>query len=76
MKICLKPDVRCLLISVTGKTFTWEDYYDIHQKFWENRETHVSATTITEDELLLMKEESKKLGITTNSYIVAKLLKK
>ena len=60
----------------TGKTFTWEDYYDIHQKFWENRETHVSATTITEDELLLMKEESKKLGITMNSYIVAKQLEK
>lgn len=60
----------------TGKTFTWEDYYDIHQKFWENRETHVSTTTITEDELLRMKEESKELGITMNSYIVAKQLEK
>lgn len=60
----------------TGKTFTWEDYYNIHQKFWENRETHVSATTIMEDELLRMKEESKKLGITINSYIVAKQLEK
>lgn len=60
----------------TGKIFTWEDYYDIHQKFWENRKTHVSTTTISEDELLRMKEESKKMGITMNSYIVAKQMEK
>jgi len=59
-----------------GKVFTWEDYYDIHRKFWENRKTQVSATTISEDELLIMKEESKKMGITLNSYIVAKQVEK
>lgn len=60
----------------TGKVFAWEDYYDIHRKFWENRQTEVSTTTISEDELLKMKEESKELGITINSYIVAKYVEK
>ena len=59
-----------------GKVFTWEDYYNIHQKFWENRKTNVSTTTVSEDELLRMKEESKKLGITINSYIIAKQVEK
>lgn len=60
----------------TGKVFTWEDYFEIHRKFWENRETHVEKSTISDEELLNIKEESKKLGITVNSYIVAKQLEK
>lgn len=59
----------------TGKAFTWEDYYDIHQKFWKNRKRHISTTTIAEDELLRMKAESKNMGITLNSYMIAKHLK-
>lgn len=58
------------------KVFTWEDYYNIHQKFWENRQSYIETETISEPELLKMKEESKKLGITMNSYIVAKQLEK
>ena len=60
----------------TGKVFDWEDYYGIHRKFWENRKTCVSTATISEEELLKIKEESKKMGITINSYIVAKQVEK
>ena len=60
----------------TGKTFTWEDYYHIHRKFWESRKTHFSETTISREEFFSMKKECKELGITINSYIVAKQIEK
>lgn len=60
----------------TGKVFTWDDYYDIHEKFWKNRKTHISTATIIEEKFLRMKEESKNIGITINSYIVAQHVKK
>ncbi len=60
----------------TGKVFDWEDYFEIHKRFWKNRKTCVEETTVLEEELSKIKEESKKLGITVNSYIVAKQLEK
>lgn len=60
----------------TGKVFTWEDYFNIHNEFWKNRQTYVEKTTILEEELLRIKEHSKQIGITLNSYIIAKQLEK
>lgn len=60
----------------TGKVFDWADYYNIHEQFWKNRQTFIETTTIEEEELLKIKDECKKLGITMNSYIVAKQLEK
>ncbi len=59
----------------TGRTFTWEDYFDIHEKFWKNRQSYIEPATMSE-ELSEMKEKCKELGITINSYIVAKQLEK
>ena len=60
----------------TGKEFTWDDYFNIHNKFWENRQTYVEKTTIGEEKLLHIKERSRKIGITINSYIIAKQMEK
>ena len=59
----------------TGKLFGWEDYYNIHKKFWENRQNHVEKIVLSED-VQTIRENSKKMGITVNSYIVAKQLEK
>ena len=59
----------------TGKLFGWEDYYNIHKKFWENRQNYVEKIVLSED-VQEIREKSKKMGITVNSYIVAKQLEK
>lgn len=59
----------------TGKLFGWEDYYNIHKKFWANRQNHVEKIVLSED-VQEIREKSKKMGITVNSYIVAKQLEK
>ena len=59
----------------TGKLFGWEDYYNIHKKFWANRQNYVEKIVLSED-VQEIREKSKKMGITVNSYIVAKQLEK
>ena len=60
----------------TGKLFDWDDYFNIHNAFWKNRQTYVEKTTIEEEELLRIKEHSKEIGVTVNSYIIAKQMEK
>ncbi len=59
----------------TGKLFGWEDYYNIHEKFWKNRQTYVEKIVLSED-MQKIREKSKEMGITVNSYIVAKQFEK
>lgn len=59
----------------TGKLFGWEDYYNIHEQFWKNRQTYVEKIALSED-VQKIREKSKEMGITVNSYIVAKQFEK
>lgn len=59
----------------TGKLFGWEDYYNIHEKFWKNRQTYVEKVVLSEN-VQSIREKSKKMGITVNGYIVAKQFEK
>lgn len=59
----------------TGKLFEWEDYFKIHEAFWKDRQTYVENVILSEDTKQI-RENSKKIGITVNSYIVAKQLEK
>ncbi|MBR6769931.1 MAG: hypothetical protein IKM28_01565 [Lachnospiraceae bacterium] len=59
----------------TGRTFTWKDYFSIHENFWKDRQSYVKPTTMSES-LAEIKEKSTELGITINSYLTAKQLEK
>lgn len=59
----------------TGKPITWEDYYKIHEAYWKNRQSYVEPAVLTE-KLSEVKAKCKDLGITINSYMVAKQLEK
>lgn len=60
----------------TGRMFGWEDYYEIHKRFWEVWESEVRFENIGKEELEQIKEECKEKGITVNSYMMAKILEK
>lgn len=59
----------------TGKVFTWEDYFHIHEQFWKNRQSDIQIKVIEKNELNRVKAECKEMGITVNSYIFAQLLR-
>ena len=60
----------------TGKTFDWEDYYCLHRRFWDNKKTYAVSATIKGTEYYNIIEECKNLGISVNSYVLAKQLEK
>ena len=57
------------------RIFTWEDYYLIHETYWKDKSTYFEFTTLEADEVAALKQECKVLGITVNSYLVAKIMK-
>ena len=54
--------------------FGWDDYYKVHEVFWKNRRTEISFHEIEGNRLDELKAECKKLGVTVNTYLVAKLM--
>ena len=59
-----------------GKVFSWDDYYEIHEKFWKRRKSDVQFEMIEKEELETIKAECRALGVTVNSYIITKILQK
>ncbi len=79
-KLPLKSSIGLKLLNLqwkkTGKIFTWDDYFHIHEQFWKNRQSDIQIQVIEKDELSHIKAECKEMGITVNSYIFAEHLQK
>lgn len=53
-----------------GRTFTWEEYFSIHKKYWRNNQSDIIIKTYSATEM----KKFCKNGVTLNSYLIAKLL--
>ena len=54
-----------------AKTFTWDDYYAIHQKYWEDNVSDIRFKSCDLDEIKGKCPEN----VSINSYLIAQLLK-
>jgi len=59
--------------SRTRLHFGWEDYRKIHKNYWEKHKSDFSIRTVEGEELSNIKQKAHSMGITMNSYLVAKL---
>lgn len=55
----------------TGKVFTWDDYYDLHNEYWKNHSSDIEIKSYSANEL----KSRCKNGITLNSYLITELLR-
>ena len=55
-----------------GKAFTWEDYYDVHKRYWERHSSEIEVKTYSANEL----KKNCKNGATLNSYLITDFLRK
>lgn len=55
-----------------GKTFSWEDYLKIHNKYWSNRSSEITIEQHNETEISKMKQYCKG-KVTINSYLITYL---
>lgn len=58
------------------KVFGWEEYYRISDEFWKNKRTEIKLEEIEGKELSDLKRRCKEIGISLNSYLVARELQK
>ena len=59
-----------------GQAFTWEDYYSVHKKYWNNHYSDVKIETFDVKELKENIIRTCQGGITLNSYLITALLQK
>ena len=77
-KAKLRLGIRLVLKKVNrkwekvGKAFTWEDYYDVHKRYWESHSSEIEVKTYSANEL----KKNCKNGATLNSYLITDFLRK
>lgn len=56
--------------------FTWQDYYNLHNKYWETScsDIHYETLSISKTEQII--ERAKQIGCSVNSYLVTMFLQK
>lgn len=54
-----------------GKAFSWEEYYAIHQSYWESRSSRITVRTYSVGEI----KARCRNGVTLNSYLITDLLR-
>jgi len=58
----------------SGRNFTWDDYYKIHETCWKERSSQVVYETFSPEEVNRIRLCAKEMGVTINSYITSAFL--
>lgn len=56
--------------------FTWQDYYNIHDKYWEAVSFDIRYKTLSVDETAQIIKNARQIGCSVNSYLITVLLQK
>lgn len=56
--------------------FTWQDYYDLHNKYWATACSDIQYKTLSVAETEQIIEKAKQIGCSVNSYLVTMFLQK
>lgn len=59
----------------SGRSFTWDDYYNIHETYWKERSSQVIYETFSREEIDRIRICAKEMGVTVNTYIITAFLK-
>lgn len=56
--------------------FTWQDYYKLHNKYWETACSDIQYKTLSISETEQIIKKAKQIGCSVNSYLVTMFLQK
>lgn len=56
--------------------FTWQDYYNLHNKYWETFSSDIEYKTLSIAETEQIIKNAKQIGCSVNSYLVTMFLQK
>lgn len=58
----------------SGKTFRWDDYYNIHEAYWMEHSSEIVYEYFSPEEVNRIHAHTKEIGVSVNSYITAAFL--
>jgi len=58
----------------SGRSFDWNDYYQIHQTYWKDRRSEVLCEIFQLEEINRIQQCAKKIGVSVNSYLTTAFL--
>lgn len=76
MSIPAKLFVRYCKYKWNNHCFTWQNYYDLHNKYWKTVSSDIRCETLSIEETQRIKDEAKQISCSVNSYLVTMLLQK
>lgn len=56
--------------------FAWQDYYDLHNKYWKTVSSDIQYKTLSAEKTQKIMERARQIGCSVNSYMVTLILKK
>ncbi len=76
LSLVAKLYVRYCKNKWNNRFFTWQDYYNLHDKYWKIVSSDIRCETLSARETQRIKDGAKKIGCSVNSYIVTMFLQK
>lgn len=58
----------------TGRTFNWDDYYNIHRTYWDEHSSEIVYEFFSMEEVNRLHAHAKGIGVSVNSYITSAFL--
>ena len=58
----------------SGRSFDWENYFQIHQTYWKERCSEVLCEFFSQDEINGIRQCAKQMGVSVNSYLATAFL--
>lgn len=59
-----------------NRFFTWQDYYNLHNKYWKTVSSDIRCETLSVEETQRIIDNAKEIGCSVNSYLVTLFLQK
>lgn len=76
LSVIAKLYARYCRCKWNNRFFTWQDYYDLHKKYWKTVSSDIQYETLSAKATQKIKDDAKQIGCSVNSYIVTLFLQK
>ena len=76
LSVSAKLYARYCKLKWSNRSFTWQHYYNLHNKYWATVSSDIQYETLSVEETQKIIESAKEIGCSVNSYLVTMLLQK
>ncbi len=76
LSVAAKLYARYCKLKWSDRSFTWQHYYNLHNKYWDTVSSDIQYEILSVEETQKIIESAKQIGCSVNSYLVTMFLQK